>query len=167
MNCREPDCTNPIAYTFVWPWGEQDAVCAAHAPLAQQLATNLNTTITLHPVTVTVPTPPPDVAECLAQVAALEAALVELRADLVTANQLAEERAAQFRALDAEHAQTMVRVRVYEVEVPELRRVLTTSDDERLNLLARIQAAREELEELAPDSLDLSKPFPPPEVVEG
>jgi hypothetical protein len=43
-------CGKPSVFAYLWDWGERGTCCAEHATLLQQIATQINRTVTLHPL---------------------------------------------------------------------------------------------------------------------
>jgi hypothetical protein len=53
--CDRCDASDPkpAVFHYLWDWGEKGMACAEHAQLLQQTATQLNRTISLHPLQLT------------------------------------------------------------------------------------------------------------------
>ncbi len=114
MQCTQPNCSEPAAFRYAWPWGQTGACCQGCLPGVQQNAKNLDRELAFSPVgrsERTTDRPPPPGSE------ELSAEVFELRSQV-------EGSALRIASLERENEALREKLQAAELDLAQVRSAL-------------------------------------------
>lgn len=128
--CDQDGCKNTAAFAYAWEWGARGVCCGEHAALFQQLAPQLNRTVSVYPL--------PSASAAAAPMQRDER--VKLQAEVLVLGEEVKE--ANVRGLDLfrENTKLAQQVQLYSVRERELRAQLKDAERATSELATRLEA---------------------------